>query len=393
MFNIICITISILCGLSFIELLFPNAKNLSNQLYQIAILTTTFLVAIKYYFGPDIMIYVPMYENIETPQNLLSRPNQSEYEIGFLLYCAICKHWLGANFWTMTAIISILYFISLHLIIRKLPVLKTFALFSIILLQTNLVFFEYRQCMAVTFFILSMLNLDKKQYLLFFIFTFLSIITHKSAFIIYMISLLGIILLQFKQDNSFFAISIFFLFAFILIPLKSLLLTASELLPFSANVLKSIQDHLIIERRFQVIFLVYLIISYSVYVYFYRSQKLKTWHIITICGLIVISLFYQYWFFVNRLRSYFIPFIAIYTISLCYNSQNKYLFTKQFAVLMIYCLFAINLKNLYIGNGNLKSGIAETSTIFQLRHDTEANIKARNLKKAENFWLNEYQKE
>ena len=135
MFNIICATISILCGLSFIELLYPNAKNLSNQLYQLAILTTTFLVVIKYYFGPDIMIYVPMFEEIQTPKDLLLKPNSSEYEIGFLFYCAICKHWLNCNFWAMTAIITIVYFITLHTLIRKLPALKTFALFTIIFLR------------------------------------------------------------------------------------------------------------------------------------------------------------------------------------------------------------------------------------------------------------------
>jgi hypothetical protein len=78
---------------------------------------------------------------------------------------------------------------------------------------------------------------------------------------------------------------------------------------------------------------------------------------------------------------------------LCYNSPNKHLFSKQLAVLIIYCLFFVNLKNLYIGNGNLKSGIAETSTIFQLLNDTEENIKARNIKKAEIFWLTEYQQQ
>ena len=148
MFNIICVTISILCGLSFIELLYPHAKNLSNQLYQVAILTTAFLVGIKYYFGPDIMIYVPMYEEIQTPIELLHNSESSEYEIGFLFYISICQHWLKLNFWSMTLIITILYFFALHLIIRKLPALKTFALFSIIFLQTNLIFFEYRQCTA-----------------------------------------------------------------------------------------------------------------------------------------------------------------------------------------------------------------------------------------------------
>ena len=393
MFNIICVTITILCGLSFIELLYPNAKNLSNQLYQVAILTTAFLVGIKYYFGPDIMIYVPMYETIQTPIDLYYNPNPSRYEIGFRFYCSICKHWLGLNFWAMTASITILYFTSLHLVLRQLPALKTFALFTIIFLQTNLVFFEYRQCMAVALFILSILAFNKQQYILYILFTLLALLIHKSAPIVCGVSLIGLIIFRFKQDNSFFAISILFLFAFIAIPLKSLLLTLSDLLPFSANVLKSIQDHLIVERRVQVVFLAYLIVSYCVYYYFYQSKKLKTWHIITICGLIMIALFYQYWFFINRLRSYFIPFIALYTISLCYNSINKYIFAKQSAILIIYFLFFINLKNLYIGNGNLKSGIAETSTIFQLLNDTEENIKNRNLKKAETFWLTEYQKQ
>lgn len=393
MFNIICATISILCGLSFIELLYPNAKNLSNQLYQLAILTTTFLVAIKYYFGPDIMIYVPMYEEIQTPKDLLLRPNPSEYEIGFLIYISICKHWLHCSFWTMTTIITILYFSALHLLIRKLPTLKTFSLFAIIFLQTNLIFFELRQCLAVTLFIFSILCFDKKHYILYALFTASAIITHKSAPIICIISLIGLIIFKFKQENSIFAISILFLFAFITIPLKNLLLTLSDTLPFSTEVLESIQDHLIVERQFQVVFFLYLITSYCVYIYFYKSQKLKTWHIITICGLIIIALFYQYWFFINRLRSYFIPFIAVYTVMLCYNSPNKHLFSKQLAVLIIYCLFFVNLKNLYIGNGNLKSGIAETSTIFQLLNDTEENIKARNIKKAEIFWLTEYQQQ
>ncbi len=393
MFNIICITISILCGLSFIELLYPNAKNLSNQLYQLALLITTFLVAIKYYFGPDIAIYVPMYENIKPLKDLLFTPNTSDYEIGFLAYISICKHWLGLNFWAMTASITVIYFSTLHLLLRRLTTFKTFALFSIIFLQTNLIFFEFRQCLAVSFFILSILSLEKKQYIPLLIFSFLSIITHKSAIIIYIISLIGLLLSHFKQDNNFFSISIFFLFAFILIPLKSLLLTTSQLLPFSAEVLESIQKHLIIEQRFQVIFLIYLIVSYSLYIYFYKNQKLKTWHIITICGLIVIALFYQYWFFINRLRSYFIPFIAVYTIITCTKSPNKQLFIKQLTILSIYCLFAVSLRNTYIGNANLKSGIAETSTIFQLLNDSEQNIKAKNLKKAQLFWDTEYQQD
>ena len=99
-----------------------------------------------------------------------------------------------------------------------------------------------------------------------------------------------------------------------------------------AEVLESIQKHLIIEQRFQVVFLIYLIVSYSIYFYFYKSQKLKTWHIITICGLIVIALFYQYWFFINRLRSYFIPIIALKPSRILSASASDFCFESAVAV-------------------------------------------------------------
>ena len=44
----------------------------------------------------------------------------------------------------------------------------------------------------------------------------------------------------------------------------------------------------------------------------------------------------------------------------------------------------------YKGNANLKSGIAETSTIFQLRNESAESIKARNMQKAKTYWLTEY---
>ena len=160
--------------------------------------------------------------------------------------------------------------------------------------------------------------------------------------------------------------------------------------PLDANVLKSIQDHLTIERRVQVIFMIYALVLYIGYIYFSRKKELKTWHAVAVCGLLLIALFYQYWFFINRLRSYFLPFIAIYIINLAINNRGYQPLIKQMSVAAFYCLFLVNLSNLYKGNANLKSGIAETSTIFQLRNESAESIKARNMQKAKTYWLTEY---
>ena len=390
MFNIICITTTILCILSLIELLYPTHKNFSNQIYLIAIIFTTFITSIKYYFGPDIFIYVPMYEEIPTIQELLAPGYRSKYEIGFLLFCSICNHVLGLSFWWMTVIIDVLFFLALHMVLKKIPYLRTLALFAIILLEKNLVFFELRQCLAVTFFIFSILAFNKEKYIIYALTTIVAILMHKSASFVCMITLLTLIILRFKRTNNLFAVSMIFIVVFMAIPLKNVLLLLSNYLPVDINVLKSIQNHLTIERRVQLIFMLYSLVIYLGYVYFNRKKELKTWHAVAACGLLLISLFYQYWFFINRLRSYFLPFITIYIINLAITNKGYKPLAKQVSMAVLYLFFIINTHNIYKGNTTLKSGIAETSTIFQLRNESAEEIKARNMNKAINYWLNEY---
>lgn len=392
MFNIICFTISILCVLSLVELLYPSHRNFSNQIYLVAIITTAFISSVKYYFGPDILIYVPMYEDIPSLQELLSPNFESKYEIGFLIFCSICNHLLGLSFWGMTVVIDLLFFIALHLVLKKLPYLRTLALFSVILLETNLIFFELRQCLAVTLFTFSMLAINKKKYIIYALTTVLAVFMHKSAAFVCTITLFALLLSKFRPTNDFLAVSLVFIIVFLAIPLKSLLLSLSNYLPFDANVLASIKEHLSIERRIQVIFMLYALTIYLGYVYFNRKKELETWHTVTVCGLLLIALFYQYWFFINRLRSYFLPFIAVYIISLSITRQGFRPLLKQISVVVLYGFFIVNISNLYKGNAKLKSGIAETSTIFRLRNESAESIKARNMKKALTYWLTEYKK-
>ncbi|MFI3297387.1 MAG: EpsG family protein [bacterium] len=393
MFNFVCLTVVILACLSIVELMFPSQKRLSNQLYIIGLLTTAFLTIIKYYYGPDIATYVPMYEDIPLPSVILSPSYITDYEKGFLLFCSICNHYLHMSFWAMTMVIAVIYLTVIHLVINRLTNLKTFALFFLVFLQTNLIFVELRQCLAVSLFILSILSFEKKHYILYALCTLAAISLHKSALIVCGVSLFLLIVMQFRSSNTMFAISMLFLFVFIMIPLQPLLTYFVDYMPFSANIIKSIEHHLIISRKVQAVFAIYLLILYSLYIYFSRTNKLKTWHIITICGLLFISLFYQYWFFINRLRSYFLPIIITYVIMLGNNYSGKQLFFKQISIIAVYLLFFVNFRTMYNSNLNLKSGIAETSTIFKLRHQSKESVINENMKKAEIFWKTEYLKD
>ncbi len=393
MFNFVCLTVVILACLSIVELIFPSQKRLSNQLYIIGLLTTAFLTIIKYYYWADITVYVPMYEEIPLPSAILSPSYTTDYEKGFLLFCSICNHYLHMSFWAMTVVIAVIYLTVIHLVINRLTYLKTFALFFLVFLQTNLIFVELRQCLAVSLFILSILSIEKKHYILYALCTLAAVSIHKSAFIVCSLSLVLLLIMQFKSSNTMFAISMLFLFAFIIIPLQPLLTYLVDYIPFSEGVIKSIEHHLIISRKVQAVFAIYLLILYSLFIYFSRTNKLKTWHIIAICGLLLISLFYQYWFFINRLRSYFLPIIITYVIILGNNYSGKQLFIKQLSIIAVYLLFLINFNSMYNYNRRLKSGIAETSTIFKLRNQSKESVVKENMRKAEIFWKTEYLKD
>ena len=100
---------------SLTDFMWPGQQKLHRQLYELAFFVTYFLFTIKYYYGADIATYVPVYENIESPQVLLTQGSKhsSTFELGYLLFCSVLHH-VGVSFWLMTAIVSTFYFYAIH---------------------------------------------------------------------------------------------------------------------------------------------------------------------------------------------------------------------------------------------------------------------------------------
>ena len=59
------ITLSCLIPLVLLEFLTIRNKRSNKLIYNIAFFIVLFIVSIKYYYGPDIALYIPTYNNIE----------------------------------------------------------------------------------------------------------------------------------------------------------------------------------------------------------------------------------------------------------------------------------------------------------------------------------------
>ena len=145
------ITISCLVPLVILELLTTRNKRSNKLIYNIAFFVVFFIVSIKYYYGPDTALYFFTYNDIE---NTFSFDTDQYIEPGFSLFCLLLKK-LGVSYWGMTFVVTILYFTAIRILFSSLTKYRTLALTSLVTFEYNLMFFELRQSLAVTFFIVS----------------------------------------------------------------------------------------------------------------------------------------------------------------------------------------------------------------------------------------------
>ena len=80
--NIVSILLLVLFILSLTDFLFVNQPKLAQQLYRLSFFVTFFFVSIKYYYGVDIALYIPLYEKVESPMYILKDGDASDGEFG-----------------------------------------------------------------------------------------------------------------------------------------------------------------------------------------------------------------------------------------------------------------------------------------------------------------------
>lgn len=400
--NLLTIIFVTLLLFSLTDFMWPGQKKLHKQLYYIALFVTYFLFTIKYYYGPDILTYVPVYENIEKPSYLLQHGSRYNniFEFGYLFFCSILRH-IGVSFWLMTAIVSTFYFYAIYKLFERIPNKRTFALFILVLLDSNLIFAEFRQCMAVSFYIFMILAiLDKKHIPAILYFIFVASL-HKSGLYIGTLTLFTIILFgntRGSAANYWLLGGVLLLFCFI--STKEIILSVLSRFSISHSVSNSIIHHLQLERKIQVIFILYFIAIFIISLNMdkIRSYPMKKLQWVVFAGFVVVVLLFQYYYLLNRIRSYFLPFFLLFIFRLTSAEQFQKIKVKNFrllnqlSVVMVYLILS---RNIVVGNieqSKLESKIYVASTIFERSNKSEAEIKKRQLDKAKLYWERDFKK-
>ncbi len=396
--NLLTIIFVTLLLFSLTDFMWPEQKKLHKQLYYLALFLTYFLFTIKYYYGADILSYVIVYDSIESPSHLWKYGSEHDgfFEFGYLLFCSVLNHW-GVSFWWMTAIVSTLYFYTINKLFGKLPSKKIFALFILVLLDYHLIFATYRQCIAVSCFILMVLAYVDRKYVRTVIYFLIVSSVHKSGFYVAAVTLSSLVFFgNYKASKTNYWLLAVVLLLLCVISTKDLLMPLVQYLPLSSSSRDSILHHFSLERKIQVVFLTYFITISLIGIYQNRNSSQKTdiklqW--VVFVGLFIIVFFYQYYYLLNRLRSYFLPFIIVYVIRLIY-SEKQLRFVKIKNIHLVnqisVCLLYIILTRFIIVSHNeqkaIVSKIYESSTIFDLRNKSEKEIKREQLRKARLYW-------
>ncbi len=372
------------------ELLAAGHTRLQQQIYYCTFVLVALWCILKYAIGPDIATYLPFYQGLGSPEDTFAHLAKSKFEPGFTLFCSLLRS-MGMSFWGMTAVISIFYFASIYLLFQKIQGYRTLSLLMLVCLDYNLILMEFRQCLAVGFFYLFILLLEKKKYAWSILMALVSCTMHKSAIIVLVLFALLYLAGKVTVDKREYILLGLLIVGVILIPLQPLLMQLVETLPLSASQIASAKHHLVVGKPFQRILIVYLATIFCLAYYLTPKDGNKRKHWLIWCSVAVLVCLYPYWFLLNRLRSYFLPFLIVYIANTLYTSERKDALTKQIyaAVLVLYS--GVLLLGFPKEAKMLKYPTMNISLVTERRKYSREALEERQCGKAKLYWTHDYQ--
>lgn len=382
------LTIAMVFGLS--DFLTERVPALQRVTYVVMFLVMYVLFTIKYYYGADILHYHNHYVWIGSVSEVWHNPDKYSFEIGYSLLCAWLNS-LGISLYGMTAIISTIYFVAIGLLFKQIERYRCFALMLLVVLDYNLIFAAFRQCLAVSFFIFMLLCLQNKRYLLSFLCAIVVMAMHKSGIFVVTLCLFAYLLHNVSVKPIVFQILMFVLGVMLLFPLSRLSIGMSDMLPNSA--MHSIAHHLQLGKQVQNIWVVYamLIVCVEYYIHFQKT-RMSTLAIAAIVGIVLLATGYQYYYILNRIRSYFIPCIIVWVFQLVQSSENAHDSIPYAALLKQTCsvivfAFCIHTTVSFTQKAKkLHAPIYNACTLFDLYHADKKGVREKQLQQARMFW-------
>ena len=390
--NYFSILILVALGFAVIEMLFDRHTKAQNQIFTLSFISVSFLVCIKYYFGPDISQYVEYYETLAPIKDIIngSYENKWNFEFGYNLFSAFLNH-LNISYWGMTCIISILYLTPIYILFKQIDNYKCLALLALVVFDYNLLLCQLRQCLATSMVLFACIAYQKKHTNICLLLILSSTFFHKSA--IFALSILAIIILlsHTKIDLRAYILLAIAFFVFLIFPLENIITSTLEKFNFVPyHVIHSIRHHFSKSEILQAIMPVYLAAIFIIAYYSDFNQKDSKWHWLTWGCVAIIVILFQYYFFLNRLRSFFIPFVIIYTITICLKSSKNDKIPRQLFTIIFITYSLFHAHSLQVQTNSMQSKINYPSTILQLSKTSHDEIRKKQLEEASVFWEEDY---
>ena len=388
---VIIMVVALLFGVT--DFFTERYPRLQRDIYYIALCTITFLFTIKYYYGPDMIHYVPFYEDVPSIHEILHPADATKgYEPAFMLFCRILSD-CGVSFYWMTAIVSLFYFASIALLFRNIERNRAFALAILVILDYRCIFSTYRQCLAVSFFILMVLCLQNRKYLWMALMAFLTIAFHKSgAFVVSAVLLLYIVRSKWIKPYLY-QLLLAVLIMIVLIPTAQISSAFLSHLPLPENYIDSLEHHLSLGRQIQMVFLVYAAtLLCAVHFTQYRYTRFQAIAATALIGLVLIVMLYQYYYLLERMRSYFLPIVIAFIFQMMQQSENEKVsipystLLKQLSCVLIVAYLSHYILFFYNGTKKLKYNVYATCTVFDLRHHTAKELRDHQVRLSQQYW-------
>ncbi len=371
------------------ELLASKNARLQQQIYYCTFVLVALWCILKYAIGPDISTYIPFYQELGSVADTFTHLDKSQFEPGFTLFCSLL-HSMGVSFWGMTAVISVFYFVSIYLLFQKIERYKTLSLLMLVCLDYNLILMEFRQCLAVSFFYLFILLLEKRQYAWSILMALLSCTMHKSAIILLVLFGLLYLIGKVSVDKREYILLGLLIIGFLLIPLQPLLMRLVDMLPLTSIQAGSIKHHLQLGTPFQVVLIVYISTIFCLAYYIVPKENRTRKHWLVWCSVAVLVCLYPYWFLLNRLRSYFLPFLIVYVANTLCASERKDVLVKQIyaTILVLYtCVVIVGLPK---KAQELRYPTGSISLVTERYRYSQEALQARQVRQAKLYWKYDY---
>ncbi len=372
------------------ECLAVGHEKLQRQIYYLAFAWVVIWCTAKYAYGPDITHYIPFYEKLVNPRLDLSNPDL-QFENGFIVFCSSLKY-LGLSFWGMTAVISLLHFTAIGLLFRKIKTYKTMALFVLVCFSHELILIQIRQCLAVTFFIFFILLFNNKRHILALICCLITVTMHKSAIFIILCLLIFYALRKITVGMREYLILGALILLLLLLPLQNIIISIISTLPISQSLINTAEHHLSVGDSFQRIIVVYLGTVFCLAYYLRNTSKNKTLHWIMWCCVAVLVCLYPYYFLLNRLRPYFLPFLIVYIINTLQDTNIEDILPRQIYTVVVIAFLCITMIDIPYRNRQNKYPTDTISLVFERKNHSEQALINRQMKQAKLYWKYDYKR-